>query len=364
MRDFTYLIEPVENHKGGLRMKTKATEETDHCSDAIVWVRLLSYMYDHRAHLRKDCLTKKEHAKLVKVNRMNNMARAGTKKLSKYEIQLQKEAEEKKRKERKKAKELAKNPVSFVERMEKKIEESRRKKINLRQRQAQKIKEDALQNRSAGRPDTLGFLKRLQMNEDLKEKKRQDKIKAEMLSHRKGGHRVDKVKVKMQRLSKSISTEKKTMAKNAFSKYDRDQSGWIDAAELKVMVEDLGEPVSDLEVQRLVKKLDKNNDGTIGFEEFMEWFLCRCPACKYIMERDPIPGRNYRKFALTTDDCVRWAQAHGVLDFNGTEPSPGMLICGSCLDVYKRRRFLQRLEENEERRREKRRLIEQKKRRE
>ena len=75
MRDFTYLIEPVENGKGGLRMKTKATEETDHCSDAIVWVRLLSYMYDYRAHLRKDCLTKKEHTKLVKVNRMNNMAR-------------------------------------------------------------------------------------------------------------------------------------------------------------------------------------------------------------------------------------------------------------------------------------------------
>ena len=42
-RDFTYLIEPVENYKGGLRMKTKATEETDNCSDAIVWVRLLSY---------------------------------------------------------------------------------------------------------------------------------------------------------------------------------------------------------------------------------------------------------------------------------------------------------------------------------
>ena len=64
------------------------------------------------------------------------------------------------------------------------------------------------------------------------------------------------------------------------------------------MVEDLGEPVSDLEVQRLVKKLDKNNDGTIGFEEFMEWFLCRCPACKYIMERDPIPGRKLQKICF------------------------------------------------------------------
>ena len=27
-------------------------------------------MYDNRAHLRKDCLTKKEHEKLVKLNRI------------------------------------------------------------------------------------------------------------------------------------------------------------------------------------------------------------------------------------------------------------------------------------------------------
>ena len=44
------------------------------------------------------------------------------------------------------------------------------------------------------------------------------------------------------------------------------------------------------------------------------------------MERDPIPGRNYRKFALTTKECVEWAENNNVLDFNGEGPSPSMLI--------------------------------------
>ena len=358
-RDFIYIIEGIDNDDntvGGLRMKTKTAEENDVCSDAIVWVRLLSYMYDNRAHLRKDCLTKKEHEKLVKLNRMNNMSRIGTKKLSKYEKQLKKEAALKKRKEREKARLLAKNPVTFVDRMETKLEETRRRKLKLKQAQDKKIKEDALQKRGASRPDTLGFLKRLQMNEELKEKKRQDKIKAEMLAYKNAGHRVSKAEKKMKNMSKSITKEKKELAKNAFLKYDRDQSGWIDAFELKVMVSDLGEPVSDLEAQRLVKKLDTNNDGTIGFDEFMEWYVCRCPACKYVMERDPIPGRNYRKFALTTKECVEWAENNNVLDFNGEGPSPSMLICGTCLDVYKREQFIKRLDESEQQRKEKRKM--------
>ena len=63
----------------------------------------------------------------------------------------------KRRKEQKKARELAKNPVSFVERMEKKIEESRRKSLLAAKTKAQKIKDDTLQNRGPSRPDTLGF---------------------------------------------------------------------------------------------------------------------------------------------------------------------------------------------------------------
>eukprot|EP00943_MAST-04B_sp_MAST-4B-sp1_P005933 g5933.t1 len=360
-RDFIYIIEGVGNDAngngvGGLRMKTRAGEESDVCSDAIVWVRLLSYMYDSRMYLRKDCLTKTEHKKLVKLARMNNMSRAGVKKLSKYEKELKKEAALRKRIEREKARLIAKNPVTFVDRIENQLEDARRRKLKLKQAQDKKNKEEALQKRGASRPDTLGFLKRLQMNEEIKEKKRQDLIKAEMLSYKQGGPRVSKAEAKMKNMSKSISKEKKEMAKKAFSKYDRDQSGWIDSAELKIMVSDLGEPISDLEAHRLVKKLDKNNDGTIGFDEFMEWFVCRCPACKYIMERDPIPGRNYRRFALTTKECVEWAKNNNVLDFNGEGPSPTMLICGTCLDIYKREQFIKRLDESENDRREKKRI--------
>ena len=53
----------------------------------------------------------------------------------------------KKRKEREKARLLAKNPVTFVDRMETKLEETRRRKLKLKQAQDKKIKEDALQKR-------------------------------------------------------------------------------------------------------------------------------------------------------------------------------------------------------------------------
>ena len=113
-----------------------------------------------------------------------------------------------------------------------------------------------------------------------KKKKRQDLIKAEMLSYKQGGPRVSKAEAKMKNMSKSISKVKKKWQKKHFLSMTVIQSGWIDSAELKIMVSYLGEPISLLEAHRLVKKLDKNNDGTIGFDEFMEWFVCRCPACK------------------------------------------------------------------------------------
>ena len=63
---------------------------------------------------------------------------------------------------------------------------------------------------------------------ELKEKKRQDKIKAEMLAYKNAGHRVSKAE-KNEEYVKINNKKKKELAKNAFLKYDRDQSGWIDA---------------------------------------------------------------------------------------------------------------------------------------
>ncbi|KAK7241694.1 hypothetical protein SO694_00070192 [Aureococcus anophagefferens] len=55
----------------------------------------------------------------------------------------------------------------------------------------------------------------------------------------------------------------------AFASFDKDGSGSISVEELReVLVENLGQQVSDDELDRLVKLADANGDGEIDFDEF------------------------------------------------------------------------------------------------
>ena len=71
--------------------------------------------------------------------------------------------------------------------------------------------------------------------------------------------------------------------KAAFDKYDRDQSGDIDAAELKNMLEDLGVETSDERLNEAFDILDANGDGIISYEEFGKWW--RRDAVSYTLKR-------------------------------------------------------------------------------
>ena len=55
----------------------------------------------------------------------------------------------------------------------------------------------------------------------------------------------------------------------AFASFDKDGTGSISVEELReVLVENLGQQVSDDELDRLVKLADANGDGEIDFDEF------------------------------------------------------------------------------------------------
>lgn len=56
--------------------------------------------------------------------------------------------------------------------------------------------------------------------------------------------------------------------REAFNVFDRDKSGFISALEIKQVFLDLGERLSDADVQSLILVADTNNDGHISFEEF------------------------------------------------------------------------------------------------
>merc|ERR1712139_19133 len=80
--------------------------------------------------------------------------------------------------------------------------------------------------------------------------------------------------------------------KQEFDAYDADLSGYIDAKELKELLEKLGEELSEEELSQAFQELDQDGSGEIEFFEFVEWFtsedrsLGPCAAAL----GDPCPG--------------------------------------------------------------------------
>merc|ERR1711988_2031651 len=60
--------------------------------------------------------------------------------------------------------------------------------------------------------------------------------------------------------------------KQEFDAYDEDRSGYIDAKELRGLLEKLGEELSDEELDAAFNELDSDQSGEIEFFEFVEWF--------------------------------------------------------------------------------------------
>jgi len=56
--------------------------------------------------------------------------------------------------------------------------------------------------------------------------------------------------------------------RDAFHVFDKDGDGNITAVELKAVMENLGEQLTDGEVAEMVREADSNGDGMIDFEEF------------------------------------------------------------------------------------------------
>lgn len=57
--------------------------------------------------------------------------------------------------------------------------------------------------------------------------------------------------------------------RKAFSLFDDDQTGTISLKNLRRVSRELGETLSDDELQAMIDEFDKNNDGVIDIEEFL-----------------------------------------------------------------------------------------------
>ncbi|XP_008791135.1 calmodulin-like protein 8 [Phoenix dactylifera] len=68
---------------------------------------------------------------------------------------------------------------------------------------------------------------------------------------------------------KMKETDAEEELKEAFKVFDKDQNGYISASELKNVMINLGEKLTDEEVDQMIKEADVDGDGQVNYEEFV-----------------------------------------------------------------------------------------------
>ncbi|XP_059317942.1 calmodulin-3-like [Lycium ferocissimum] len=61
--------------------------------------------------------------------------------------------------------------------------------------------------------------------------------------------------------------------KEAFKVFDKDQNGYISATELRHVMINLGEKLTDEEVEQMIREADLDGDGQVNFNEFVKMMM-------------------------------------------------------------------------------------------
>lgn len=59
----------------------------------------------------------------------------------------------------------------------------------------------------------------------------------------------------------------------AFKVFDKDNNGFISAAELRHVMTNLGEKLTDEEVDEMIREADVDGDGQVNYEEFVKMMM-------------------------------------------------------------------------------------------
>ncbi|GAA5965541.1 hypothetical protein JCM8115_001565 [Rhodotorula mucilaginosa] len=63
--------------------------------------------------------------------------------------------------------------------------------------------------------------------------------------------------------------------REAFKVFDKDGNGFISAAELRHVMTNLGEKLSDAEVDEMIREADTDGDGQINYDEFVKMMMSK-----------------------------------------------------------------------------------------
>eukprot|EP00899_Mesostigma_viride_P000053 jgi/Mesvir1/10048/Mv24223-RA.1 len=70
-------------------------------------------------------------------------------------------------------------------------------------------------------------------------------------------------------------TDSEEELKEAFKVFDKDGNGFISAAELRHVMTNLGEKLTDEEVDEMIREADVDGDGQVNYEEFVKMMMSK-----------------------------------------------------------------------------------------
>lgn len=87
--------------------------------------------------------------------------------------------------------------------------------------------------------------------------------------------------------------------REAFKVFDKNGDGYVEVAELRQVIQGLGEPLSEADLQDMIKEADTDGDGRISYQE-------------YVLKRDI---KSWRTF-ISLISTLRW---HSINTFYSQE---------------------------------------------
>merc|ERR1711997_1246605 len=76
-------------------------------------------------------------------------------------------------------------------------------------------------------------------------------------------------------MADQLTEEQIAEFKEAFSLFDKDGNGLISAAELRHVMTNLGEKLTDEEVDEMIREADVDGDGAINYQEFVRMMMAK-----------------------------------------------------------------------------------------
>eukprot|EP00908_Phaeocystis_cordata_P002027 Transcript_12178.p1 GENE.Transcript_12178~~Transcript_12178.p1 ORF type:complete len:300 (-),score=57.51 Transcript_12178:415-1206(-) len=104
--------------------------------------------------------------------------------------------------------------------------------------------------------------------------------------------------------------------KEAFRKFDKDDSGYIDANELAAVIRLMGGRVTNEQARGLISSVDVDGSGTIEFSEFLVIMARRMLTTEGTMELDEA----LRLFTVDADNRIQCSEIRSLLGEHGEAP--------------------------------------------